>query len=505
MAIYHSRVKTLSRAKGQSALAASAYRAGILIVEPRTGVRHDYRKKRGIVETVVFAPDHAPTWARDPERLWIAAEDADRRKNSTLAREFEMALPHELNAQQHQALVAEVAQALVGRYQFVVQASTHKPENGGLNHHVHFLVTTRRIEPDGFGEKTRELDGGPTGRAEVDWTRQMMSSTINAHLARAGIDASVDHRKLSVQAKEAAERGDDIEALALCRRPTRHMGKDATALERKGVSTVVGQDNAKIKSANAERLEKAFTKLSEAGETESRPPHPISHARVDPDESVEVSPGLTMGKITGPKAREVVHQLGGTVKETSPQLTAEEAWSNAQELWHQMIVPSHTIPMPHTEEMMASMRERVRTNMHNNRFEGMVREFLRRLQALLWRIGIPTRKQKAYKNARDLLERALSALTQTNTINPSGRDLTLRIRRQMWVDHQQANVDAAASRITAEQVRADNDRIAIATAEVELLSKDIMARYPVAAEPDIDTPLPTATIIPFVPRLRPPT
>lgn len=46
MAIYHTRVKTFSRAKGHSAVAAAAYRAGLSLVDERTGARHDYSQRR---------------------------------------------------------------------------------------------------------------------------------------------------------------------------------------------------------------------------------------------------------------------------------------------------------------------------------------------------------------------------------------------------------------------------------------------------------------------------
>jgi hypothetical protein len=39
-----------------------------------------------------------PEWARDRAQLWNAAEQAEKRKNSTVAREFET-LPAELSAE----------------------------------------------------------------------------------------------------------------------------------------------------------------------------------------------------------------------------------------------------------------------------------------------------------------------------------------------------------------------------------------------------------------------
>lgn len=170
-----------------------------------------------------------------PGELWPKAEAAENRKNSVVAREFEVALPHELNDEQRSVLATAIGQALVARYGFAVQASIHSPgSRDGLNHHVHLLATTRRLTSEGFAEKTRELDGGASGKIEIEWIRQTIASTINAHLAAAGIDARVDHRRLEVQAEEALARGDWAEAMVLSRQPTKHMGKTATALARKG-------------------------------------------------------------------------------------------------------------------------------------------------------------------------------------------------------------------------------------------------------------------------------
>ena len=97
MAIYHLSVKTISRSQGRSATAAAAYRAAIEIVDERTGEIHDYQRKGGVECTEIILPDNAPDWATDRAALWNAAEQAETRKNSTVAREFEIALPSELS------------------------------------------------------------------------------------------------------------------------------------------------------------------------------------------------------------------------------------------------------------------------------------------------------------------------------------------------------------------------------------------------------------------------
>ena len=96
MASFHLSVKTVSRSSGRSATAAAAYRAGARIEDERTGEIHDYSRKGGVSLSQIVLPPEAPGWAGDRSKLWNAAESAENRKNSVVAREFEVALPAEL-------------------------------------------------------------------------------------------------------------------------------------------------------------------------------------------------------------------------------------------------------------------------------------------------------------------------------------------------------------------------------------------------------------------------
>jgi len=254
MAIFHTAIKTFSRGKGQSAVAAAAYRGGLLLAD-LTGQQHDYRRRSGVVETFCLAPPDAPDWALLPGELWAVAEAAERRKDATVAREIELSLPHELSDEQRAELAFAIAEALVDRYKFALQASIHSPGSpDGLNHHVHLLASTRRIGPDGFGEKTRELDGGASGRSQVQWIREMVAETTNAHLEAAGLAVSIDHRSLAEQARAASDQGDELQAAALSREPTKHLGKNAVALVRKGMNSRRAVENQAIEMSNAEHL-----------------------------------------------------------------------------------------------------------------------------------------------------------------------------------------------------------------------------------------------------------
>ena len=250
MAIYHLSVKTISRSAGRSATAAAAYRAGVEITDERTGEIHDYRRKGGVESAAVILPDNAPEWARDRSQLWNAAEQAETRKNSTVAREFEIALPAELSPAERERLAHDFTRELVERHGMAADVAIHAPgkEGDNRNHHAHILLTTRRLTPDGLGEKTRELDSAKTGAAIVKEWRERFAQLQNERLREAGHTAQVDHRS-------HAERGAQAE-------PTQHLGPTATAIERRtGERSRKGQQHDRTA---AERWEKA----RQAGELE---------------------------------------------------------------------------------------------------------------------------------------------------------------------------------------------------------------------------------------------
>lgn len=220
MANFHLSVKTVSRSAGRTATASAAYRAGEKIIDERTGEIHDYARKSGVESATLFLPVGAPEMNR--AELWNAAEKSETRKNSTVAREFEVALPSELSADQRRELAHDFTKALVQKYGFAADCAIHLPGKDGdsRNHHAHILCTTRKLTPDGFGEKTRVLDDHKTGAAQVVAMREKFAELTNAALEKAGHTDRVSHLSLKAQGIE--------------REPTMHLGPTATAIERRG-------------------------------------------------------------------------------------------------------------------------------------------------------------------------------------------------------------------------------------------------------------------------------
>lgn len=221
MAIYHLSVKTISRSAGRSATAAAAYRAGVKIEDEQTGEVHDYRRKSGIETKMLVMPPEYPDWALKRAKLWNMAEAAEKRKNSTVAREIVIALPAELNAAQRRQLAGEFALKIVREHRCIADVAIHAPDKDGdnRNYHAHILLSTRRLTAEGFTEKTRELDDKVHGSLYVKYWRERFAELQNEHLEAAGHSARVDHRTLEEQGIE--------------RVPSRHLGVHATAIERR--------------------------------------------------------------------------------------------------------------------------------------------------------------------------------------------------------------------------------------------------------------------------------
>ena len=238
MAIYHFSMKPVSRKAGRSAVAAMAYRAGEKLTNERDGITHDYTAKQGVehAEIVLPEPGAGPIgvnadWARDRSTLWNAAEFAEKRRDARVAREFEVALPHELSAEERLEATREMAQELADRYGAAVDFAIHAPHDASdvRNHHAHILMTTRQVTENGLGEKTyleREnkwllAHDLPTTDMQLRDLRQRWEGIANEHLARAGLDIRIDHRS-------HMERGLEIA-------PTEHMGVHATQMDRRGL------------------------------------------------------------------------------------------------------------------------------------------------------------------------------------------------------------------------------------------------------------------------------
>lgn len=146
MAIYHLHCKVFSRSKGQTAIAAAAYRSGTKLEDHELGTVSDYTKKKGIAFSEIELPSNAPKEYADREVLWNAVQEVEKSKDAQLCREFEIALPKELSLVEQIELVRTFAKSLVSEG-MIADYSIHDKNDG--NPHVHILTTMRGIDDKG--------------------------------------------------------------------------------------------------------------------------------------------------------------------------------------------------------------------------------------------------------------------------------------------------------------------------------------------------------------------
>lgn len=230
MALYHLSSQIIGRSGGKSAVASSAYRAGEKIQDEHIGLTFDYTKKMGVDHQEILAPDPSPAWAHDRGQLWNQVEKIEKRKDSQLARELNIAIPKELTREQQIELVRNFAKEQFVAKGMIADVTMHHLNSE--NPHTHIMLTTREIGSEGFGKKNRDWNDRELLK---DWRKEWAEQT-NLALEKAGVLERVDHRSLKDQGSQQI--------------PQIHVGVHASAMEKKGIQTERGDINRAIKELN---------------------------------------------------------------------------------------------------------------------------------------------------------------------------------------------------------------------------------------------------------------
>ena len=229
IAIYHFNVKIVSRSSGASCVAKAAYISGEKIRNERDGITHDYRRKHEVVHKEIMLPAGAPERFRERSVLWNAAEKKETRKNSQTARSIDAALPRELSRNEQIDLVRNfIAQNFTSRG-MCADFSIHDKQDG--NPHVHILLTTRRVDENGFTVKDRSWND----KAILEQWRESWADWCNHKLYFIS-DERIDHRSYKDQGIDKI--------------PAVHLGAGACAIEKKGKKTDRGLLNLHIEIEN---------------------------------------------------------------------------------------------------------------------------------------------------------------------------------------------------------------------------------------------------------------
>ena len=247
MAIYHLSAQVFSRGYGHSAVHAAAYRARADLTDERTGLRHDYsRKADELLFEGIYAPKDAPEWARDRAQLWNHVEAFEKHRRAELAREFVIALPHELTLEQGRYAIQDFVRDNFTRKGLIADVTIHAPgrEGDDRNIHAHIMVVMRKLDGSEFIRTKERYDTfsekDAAKKADLEGLRESWARIGNRHLERHGFEPTLDHRTLEAQGIE--------------REPTVHMGKSATAIERDGKPSELGGVNREIAAENERRV-----------------------------------------------------------------------------------------------------------------------------------------------------------------------------------------------------------------------------------------------------------
>jgi len=337
MASLSAQVSNVRRSIGQNAIASAAYNSRSKLELNVTdkvsnitvGLSWDYSKKDGLAFSKIYAPEHAPDWVYDREKLWNAAEKAENRCDSTTAQKIMLPLPNELSMEQNIALLEDIASEFV-KLGMVVDANIH--DDNPDNIHAHLMLTMREFVENRYGEmefsplKNRDWNH----KSFVDFVRQMHAEKVNEHYQTHGYDKRFCHKSFK-------ELGIDLE-------PSVHEGpaRNIKNAEIASLNRQIAAENAeKIKAKPSVILDvlginsPVFTKEQIASELEKRLHAGIDFEKINDIESMqkELSESFTVAyeKILNcPEITQVVEAdlKGRTLYTTTKRLELEERFSD---------------------------------------------------------------------------------------------------------------------------------------------------------------------------------
>lgn len=249
MAMYHFQNKVVSRGKGQSATAKSAYNSASRIKDYEENEYKDYSNKQCDYSEILL-PKNVDDNFKDREYLWNKVHNTENRKNSRLAREIIIGLPNEFNAKENIELAKEFSETLSNEG-MIVDLNIHKINDE--NPHAHLLCTVRgfdengNFEPKRIGNKrVRDWD---TDEKHNEW-RKRWETVQNKHLEMKGFS-------VRVSADSYKNQNIDLE-------PTKKEGWKARKFEDEtGKKSSISKHNESIKKRNQQKINKMFDEVDD--------------------------------------------------------------------------------------------------------------------------------------------------------------------------------------------------------------------------------------------------
>jgi Ti-type conjugative transfer relaxase TraA len=254
MAHYSFDAGFIKRSKGQSAVAAAAYRSASRLHDYRQDRTFDYTAKPNVIHSEILAPEGSPGWVRNREFLWNAVEAREKRRDAQMASDFRFALPDELTQSQAIVLAREFVQREFVAQGTIADVNVHWDQG---NPHAHVMLTMRILKHDGFALKEDEWR---RRRQLVTQWREHWADAANEHLLRAGLDIRIDHRSYRDQ-------GIELE-------PTTYLGRAVCDRRARGELTDRSRRLEEVRERNVQKIEQRpeiiFDKLTRQQSTFTR-------------------------------------------------------------------------------------------------------------------------------------------------------------------------------------------------------------------------------------------
>ena len=288
MALFRAEVKPISRGKGHNAVAAAAYRAGEKLEDTNiynpNRTEHDFSKKSDVLHKAIILPTALaqPDFSISRQELWsqVEAHEVTQRgqkmkSNARVAREWLLALPHELSNAENIELAEEFALRMANDLGVIADCCIHDPSlksrapapkpsaktadrepasEDERNIHAHILFTTRQATLNAqnelvFTDKADcELDGTARKKKglvkEADYLkeiRELWADMLNERLMAHGI--------APVTAASYQDRNLDV-------LPTVHTGRNPLTNDKQRYNDVINDRNQRVLLSRLDTLQR---------------------------------------------------------------------------------------------------------------------------------------------------------------------------------------------------------------------------------------------------------
>ena len=294
MAIYHCNISNVSRASGSTSCASLSYIESEKVKDDRLGKTFYYSGEDRVIHKELFLPEEHPERFEDEKVLFNELELYDRGERVRTAKKIKTALPYELSDEEQREVVKDYAKRLTDKGYGVFVAIHREPD--GHNPHCHFLVTNRPIDREGFAKiKTKKeyaldengeripLIDKETGKQKVDKRNRKQWKRVDVLVNPLDTKQFLEELRegWAIDCNKHLEAEEQISHLSYKARgiekiPTKHEGRVAREIEKKGGTSELCEYNREVRSINqalakvqeqikkiAEKIEELKTKVVE--------------------------------------------------------------------------------------------------------------------------------------------------------------------------------------------------------------------------------------------------